>query len=53
MNPCRGAWKLVSQPEDYHHSSAKFYIYWEQGIYPVMSYGELKDIDLTKPGRKS
>ena len=34
--------------EQYIHSSAKFYITGEQGIYPVMSFMELRDIDLTK-----
>ena len=46
-NPCKGN-KLVELPEQYIHSSAKFYITGEQGIYPVMSFMELRDIDLTK-----
>ena len=49
LNPCRGAWRLATNPEDYPHSSAKFYICYQQGIYPVMSYGDLEDIDLTLP----
>ena len=45
-NPCKGN-KLVSAPEQYVHSSAKFYILGVQGIYPVTSCMELNDIDLT------
>ena len=47
-NPCRGKWDLVTQPWDYIHSSAKFYYHGVQGVYPVISYMELQDIDLTK-----
>ena len=46
-NPCKGN-KLVELPEEYTHSSAKFYVTGEQGIYPVTSFMELRDIDLTK-----
>ena len=45
-NPCKGN-KLAELPEQYIHSSAKFYILNEQGIYPVTSFTELEDIDLT------
>lgn len=48
-NPCKGKWNLVPAPVDYEHSSAKFYITGEQGIYAVLNYCELADIDLTKP----
>jgi hypothetical protein len=34
--------------EQYAHSSAKFYITGEQGIYTVTSFMELRDIDLTR-----
>ena len=47
-NPCSGKWNLVESPVDYLHSSAKFYITGEQGIYPLTNYMELEDIDLTK-----
>jgi REP element-mobilizing transposase RayT len=47
LNPCRGAWRLAVNPEDYAHSSARFYICYQQGVYPVMSYTELEDVDLT------
>jgi len=45
LNPCKAG--LVKLPEDYAHSSAKYYYTGEQGIYPVMTYMELQDIDLT------
>ena len=32
---------------DYEHSSAKYYITSEQGIYEVLNYCELGDINLT------
>lgn len=47
-NPCRGKWTLCDSPVNYAHSSAKFYIAGEQGVYEVKHYGELEDIDLTK-----
>jgi REP element-mobilizing transposase RayT len=47
-NPCRGIWSLVERPELYLHSSAKFYLTGEQGVYEVMHCGRLEDIDLTK-----
>ncbi len=47
-NPCAGKWNLAPSPEDYIHSSAKFYLTGEQGIYPVTHVMELDDIDLTK-----
>ena len=48
-NPCRGRWQLVSQPENYLHSSAQFYATGKQGRYEITSYMELEDVDLTKP----
>ena len=47
-NPCRGVWSLVEEEHKYDHSSAKYYVTGEQGIYFVTSYVELEDIDLTK-----
>jgi len=38
----------VEVPEKYIHSSAKFYVTGEQGIFPVTSFMELRDVDLTK-----
>jgi len=48
-NPCVGRWNLAKEPANYLHSSAKFYCQNEQGIYPVTSYSDLDDVDLTKP----
>lgn len=48
-NPCRGKWRLVVHPDDYIHSSSKYYSTGEQGIYEVLHYMELEDIDLTVP----
>jgi REP element-mobilizing transposase RayT len=45
-NPCTTKWDLCISPADYLHSSAKFYILGEQGIYPVTNVGEMKDIVL-------
>jgi len=47
-NPCRGKWNLVTDVTEFVHSSAKFYLCNEQGVYQVMNYLELDDIDLTK-----
>jgi len=47
-NACSGKWQLVENPVDYPHSSAKFYLTGEQGIYSVTNYMELEDIDLTR-----
>lgn len=47
-NPCRGKWNLVTDVTEYVYSSAKFYLCNEQGVYQVMNYLELDDIDLTK-----
>lgn len=46
-NPCQGKWNLAASPIEYNHSSAKLYITGEQGIYSVLNYGELADINLT------
>ena len=35
-NPCNGVWKLVENPVDYIHSSAKYYHTGEQGVYLIM-----------------
>ncbi len=45
-NPCVAG--LCILPEEYRHSSAKFYITGDQGICTVTSFMELHDIDLTK-----
>lgn len=48
VNPCKCTPRLAVLPGDYVHSSARFYLTGEHGIYKVMSYMELQDIDLTK-----
>ena len=48
INPCKGVWNLANSPAEYTHSSAKFYITGEQGVYQVMNYLELEDINLTE-----
>jgi REP element-mobilizing transposase RayT len=48
VNPCQGKWSLATAPEDYKHSSARFYLTGEHCCYPVTSYPELQDVDLTK-----
>ncbi|CAN5636380.1 hypothetical protein BH11BAC3_BH11BAC3_47780 [soil metagenome] len=45
-NPCSGKWQLSANSFEYIHSSAKFYICGEQGIYPVLNFRELDDINL-------
>ena len=47
LNPCSGKWNLSHIPEEYEHSSAKFYICGMEGIYPVTNYLALDDIDFT------
>ena len=44
-NPCKEG--LAQLPEDYLHSSATYYFTVKQGVYPVITYMELQDIDLT------
>ena len=39
---------MAKNPEEYMHSSARYYATGEPGIYQVMSYALLADIDLTK-----
>ena len=34
-NPCSGDWKLVENPVEYVHSSARFYLSGEQGVYLI------------------
>jgi REP element-mobilizing transposase RayT len=44
-NPCKEG--LAKLPEHYMHSSATYYFTGKQGVYPVITYMELQDIDLT------
>ncbi|MEO6456219.1 MAG: hypothetical protein ABIN97_19235 [Ginsengibacter sp.] len=34
-NPCSGKWNLCNSPIDYLHSSAKYYLSGEDGLYTV------------------
>lgn len=47
FNPCKAG--LAKLPEEYTHSSASYYFTGKQGTYPVITYMELQDIDLSKP----
>ena len=47
-NPCSKKWDLCSDPADYPHSSAKFYLKGEQGIYTVSNVLEMEDITFVK-----
>lgn len=51
MNLCRWNPPLMARPEDYIHSSAKYYITGEQGTYEVCNYMLLQDVDFTKQRR--
>jgi len=55
VNPCTSKWNLALNPAEYLHSSARFYIcgeqgvyIGEQGVYIVTNVNELDDVDLTK-----
>jgi hypothetical protein len=48
-NPCTGKWNLARNPWEYPHSSAQFYFTGKQGVYEVLRYQNLNDIDLTIP----
>jgi REP element-mobilizing transposase RayT len=49
QNPCKAG--MVSLPEDYLHSSAKYYYTGMQDVYPVITYMELQDTALiSSPG---
>ena len=43
INPCKGKWNLCKLPEQYQHSSAKFYLTGEQGFYKVDNVAEMVD----------
>ena len=47
-NPCSKKWNLCNSPVEYKHSSAKFYIAGEQGIYLVTNFMEMEDVEFTK-----
>jgi hypothetical protein len=45
-NPCTGKWQLAINAIEYSHSSARFYLTGEQGVYPILNFRQLDDIDL-------
>ncbi|MBS1632560.1 MAG: hypothetical protein JST10_08300 [Bacteroidetes bacterium] len=47
-NPCGGKWNLCSSPYEYLHSSAKYYLIQEQGIYLLTNIWEMEDLELTQ-----
>ena len=47
-NPCQQNLSLAKNPVGYIHSSAKYYLGDELGVYLVTSYAEMEDIDLTQ-----
>jgi REP element-mobilizing transposase RayT len=48
MNACTGKYNLAPSPEEYLHSSAKYYNTGVQGVFAVTDYMQLEDIDLTR-----
>ncbi|CAN5779047.1 hypothetical protein BH11BAC3_BH11BAC3_27290 [soil metagenome] len=47
-NPCTGKWRLAINSIEYLHSSAKFYLTGKQGMYPVLNFRELDDMNLDR-----
>ena len=47
-NPCVGKWQLSINPIEYLHSSAKFYLTGEQGVYAVTNFMEMEEIDFNE-----
>jgi hypothetical protein len=45
-NPCKGKWNLANNIVEYVHSSAKYYLSGEQGIYVVTHYKDIEAMDL-------
>ena len=50
-NPCTGKWQLAINSVEYLHSSAKFYLTGEQGIYPVTNFMEMEDVAFNSDGQ--
>ncbi|MBS1738756.1 MAG: hypothetical protein JSS98_19420 [Bacteroidetes bacterium] len=48
FNPCTDKWNLSDCPENYMHSSAKYYDTGVQGIYLIDNIMKMLDIDLSK-----
>ena len=43
-NPCSKKWNLCREPIEYLHSSAKFYLTGEQGVYEISNVWEMEDV---------
>ena len=43
INPCKGKWNLCTMPEQYEHSSAKFYNTGVHGFYRIDNVAEMVD----------
>ena len=43
INPCKGKWNLSALPEQYKHSSAKYYLTGIQDFYEVDNVSEMND----------
>lgn len=50
-NPSAGKWQLAPNAIEYLHSSAKYYLTGVQGIYEVVNFMEMEDVDF-KEGRQ-
>lgn len=48
-NPFTGKWNRSINAAEYVHSSARFYLSGTQGIYSVLNFMDLKDINLSGP----
>ncbi|HTC00371.1 MAG TPA: transposase [Ferruginibacter sp.] len=46
-NPCSKKWQLSINPVSYIHSSAKYYIQGDQGVYRVTNFMEMEDFNLS------
>ena len=42
-SPCKGKWNLCVMPEQYQHSSAKFYLTGAHGFFMVDNVAEMED----------
>jgi REP element-mobilizing transposase RayT len=47
-NPCTKKWQLSSNPVSYLHSSAKYYIEGDPGVYAVTNFMKMEDINLSE-----
>ena len=50
-NPCVGKWQLAANAIAYLHSSAKYYLTGEQGVYAVTNFMEMLDVGFDDNGQ--